>query len=197
MSVKLCKALIFEHIKLKDMKRIVFVFGSIAGILIGAWTVASIAYSYSVNDYEGSMLMGYAAMLLAFSLIYVGVKSYRDRENGGFISFGKAFRVGLYIALVASTIYVITWVIDYYVFVPDFMEKFSEHLMQQARNSGATPAEISSKTAEMNSMKELYKNPLNVVLFTYLEILPVALIVPLLSALLLKRKPGLEVVLEK
>jgi len=58
------------------------------------------------------MLVGYAAMLLAFSLVYVGVKSYRDRENGGVICFGKAFQVGLLISLVASTIYVITWMID-------------------------------------------------------------------------------------
>jgi len=170
------------------MKKTVFVFGSISGVLIGAWTVASIAYFYSVNNYEGSMLVGYAAMLLAFSLVYVGVKSYRDTENGGMISFGKAFQVGLLISLVASTIYVITWMIDYYVFVPDFMDKFIRNVMEELRTSGASPMEISSKTAEMNSMRELYKNPLMVVLFTYLEILPVGLFVSILSALLLKKK---------
>ncbi|MEJ7692861.1 DUF4199 domain-containing protein [Daejeonella sp.] len=176
------------------MRRIVLVFGSIAGLLIGAFTVASIAYCYSTNKYEGSMLLGYAAMLLAFSLVYVGVKNYRDTENGGVITFGKAFQVGIAISLVASTIYVITWLIDYYVFVPDFMDKFSAHLLQEVKNSGASAAEISSKTAEVASMKEMYKNPVMVVLFTYIEILPVALVVPLVSALLLKRKtPGEQV----
>jgi hypothetical protein len=180
------------------MRRIVLVFGSIAGVLIGAWTVASIAYCYSVNKYEGSMLVGYAAMLLAFSLVYVGIKNFRDTQNGGVISFGKALRVGLAISLVASTIYVITWMIDYYVFVPDFMDKFSAHLLQEAKNSGASAAEISSKAAEIDSMKELYKNPLMVVLFTYLEILPVGLIVSLLSALILKRKnPGKQIAIQE
>jgi hypothetical protein len=170
------------------MKRIVLVFGSISGVLIGAWTVASIAYCYSVEKFEGSMAVGYAAMLLAFSLVYVGVKRYRDEQNGGVITFGKALQVGFYISLVASTIYVITWLVDYYVFVPDFMDKFTAHYLQQAQAEGATAAEISSKTAEMNSMKELYKNPLWVVLFTFLEILPVGLVVSLISALLLKKK---------
>ena len=134
------------------------------------------------------MAVGYAAMLLAFSLVYVGVKRYRDEQNHGFITFGNALKVGLSISLVASTIYVITWMVDYYVFVPDFMDKFTVQFLQQIKDGGATPAEISSKTAEMNSMKELYKNPLWVVLFSYLEILPVGLVVSLISAVLLKRK---------
>ncbi|SKB30272.1 DUF4199 domain-containing protein [Daejeonella lutea] len=170
------------------MKRIVFVFGSITGVLIGAWTVASIAYCYSVNNYEGSMLVGYAAMLLAFSLVFVGVKNYRDNHRGGIITFGKALQVGLAISMVASTIYVLTWLIDYYVFVPDFMEKFSAHLLQKGKDSGASAAEINRQAAELNSMKELYKNPIMVILFTYLEILPVGLVVSFLSALILKRK---------
>lgn len=174
------------------MKRIVLVFGSIAGVLIGAWTVASIAYCYSANNYEGSMLVGYAAMLLAFSLVFVGVKNYRDNHNSGVITFGKALQVGLAISLVASTIYVITWLIDYYVFVPDFMEKFSAHLLQKVKESGASAAEISSQAAELDSMKELYKNPVMVVLFTYLEILPVGIVVSIISALILKRKTPVE-----
>jgi hypothetical protein len=174
------------------MKRIVLVFGSISGLLIGAWTVASMAYLYSTNNFEGSMLMGYTAMLLALSLVYVGVKSFRDKENGGIITFGKAFQTALFISFVASTIYVVAWTAEFYLYMPDFMDKFSAQYLQKAQNNGATAAEISAKTAEINSMKELYKNPLMVVLFTYLEILPVGLVVSLISALLLKRKSWTE-----
>ncbi|MBC7758798.1 MAG: DUF4199 domain-containing protein [Phormidesmis sp. FL-bin-119] len=174
------------------MKRIVLVFGSVSGLLIGLWTMASMAYLYNTNNYEGSMLLGYTAMLLALSLVYVGVKSYRDKENGGIITFGKAFQLALLISLLASTIYVIAWTTEYYLFMPDFMEKFSAQYLQKAQNSGVSAAELSAKAAEINSMKELYKNPLMVVLFTYLEILPVGLIVSLISALLLKRKGPVE-----
>lgn len=169
------------------MKKTILVFGCISGLLVAAWMVGSVAYSYSVNNYQGSMLLGYASMLLALSLVYVGVKNYRDKEGGGIISFGKAFQVGLFISLVASTVYVIAWTLDYFVFVPDFMEKYCTQYLHELKNSGATPTEITSKTAEINSMKELYKNPLMVVLFTYLEILPVGLFVSVVSALLLKR----------
>ena len=111
------------------MKKNVIVYGLISGVAIAVWTVISIGYCYSSGSFEGSMVLGYGAMLLAFSLIFVGVKNYRDKYNGGIISFGKAFTMGLYIALIASTIYVLAWMIDYYVFIPDFMDKYTACLL--------------------------------------------------------------------
>ncbi len=64
--------------------------------------------------YETSMLIGYASMLIAFSLVYVGIRNYRNKYNGGVISFGKAFKIGILIVLIASTLYVIAWMIDYF-----------------------------------------------------------------------------------
>ncbi len=170
------------------MKKNVIVYGLIAGLIAAIWCVASIAYCYSTNNYNGNMLLGYASMLAAFSLIFVGVKNYRDKYNGGSISFGKAFLVGLYIALIASTIYVVAWLIDYYIFIPDFMDKFSAQLLRDAYKSGASKAEISKQIEQVNTMKTLYKNPVMVVLFTYLEILPVGLVVAIITALILKKK---------
>lgn len=151
--------------------------------------VYSMILCYRSNKFEGNMLLGYASMLIAFSMIFVGVRSYRNKYNNGIISFGKAFKIGLLIALVGSTIYVIVWLIDYYLFIPDFMDRYTAHIMNQAKTSGATEAELASKTKEMAMYTDMYKNPLFVILLTYAEIFPVGLIVSLISALILKRKP--------
>lgn len=169
------------------MKKIVIVFGLIAGFIVSAMMLLSIAKCYKSTDFEGSMLIGYASMLLAFSFIFVGVKSFRDKHNGGLISFGKAFRIGLLISLIASTLYVIVWLIDYYVFVPDFMDKYANHMIVEAKRNGASAAELAAKNNEMTDYKEMYKNPFYVVLLTYSEIFPVGLVVSLICALILKR----------
>ncbi len=127
-------------------------------------------------------------MLLAFSLIFVGVKNYRDKYSNGSVSFGKAFKIGLLITMVASTVYALVWLVDYYYFVPDFMDKYADFSIQQSKREGATAAELQQEVAKMNEYKEMYKNPFVILLMTYAEILPVGLIVSLLCALILRKK---------
>ena len=169
------------------MKKLVLVYGIIAGLIVTGMMAFSTSYYCSKGDFEGGMIYGYSAMLLSFSMIFVGIKSFRDKHEGGVIRFGKAFKIGLFISLVASTIYVLGWLINYYCFIPDFMDKYAVAMINKAKTSGISGAELAKKTADMAQMKEWYKNPLVVILMTYAEILPVALVVSLISALILKR----------
>ena len=170
------------------MKKNVLVFGLISGVIISTMMVISIGMCMRNQDFEGNKFVGYAAMVAAFSFIFLGVKNYRDKYNSGVISFGKAFKVGLYIALVASTLYVVAWLVYYYNFVPDFMDHYTQFVLRQAKRGGASDASLQETAAEMAKFKEQYKNPLLVILITYVEILPVGLIIALISALILKRK---------
>jgi hypothetical protein len=169
------------------MKKLVIVYGIIAGLIVTGMMAFSTGYFCAKGDFEGGMIYGYSAMIIAFSMIFVGVRSFRDKHNGGTINFGKAFKTGLFISLIASTIYVIGWLINYYFFMPDFMDKYAAVMIAKAKASGISAAELAKKTADMTRMREWYKNPLFVILMTYLEILPVALVVSLISALILKR----------
>ncbi|WP_337042410.1 DUF4199 domain-containing protein [Emticicia sp. 17c] len=170
------------------MKKIIIVCGLIAGLIVSTFMVSSIGFCYASGNFDGNILIGYASMLLAFSLVFVGIKNYRDKYHEGHITFGKALQIGIYISLIASTIYVLVWMVDYYVFVPDFMEKYNEHILQQAKENGASAAEIKDKLKEVEGYAKYYQTPFGVMLLTYLEILPIGLIVSLISALILKKK---------
>jgi hypothetical protein len=171
------------------MKKTVLICGVIAGFISTSLYIGLMLLGKAGDmDFKNGMVYGYTLMILAFSLIFVGTKITRDKYNGGQLSFGKAFRVGLYITLIASTMYVIVWLIDYYVFIPDFGEKYAAYMLQSLKTSGATEAVIAQKTAEMAKFSELYRNPLFNALLTYSEILPVGLVVSVISALILKRK---------
>jgi hypothetical protein len=170
------------------MKKQVWIFGSIAGLIVSTFMAISMAYVNSSPGHEGSYVVGFGSMIVAFAFIYVGIRNYRDKTLGGMISFGKAFKLGLLIALVASTFYVVTWVVEYNLFMPDFMDKYTSGMMQQAEKRGASAAEMAEMASEMDGYKEMYRNPVLMVLLTYTEILPVGLIVALISAAILRRK---------
>ena len=169
------------------MKKNIIVCGLISGAILTAMMMASTYYCYRNQNFEGNMVVGYTVIILAFSLIFVGIKNFRDKYNNGLVSFGSAFKIGAYITLVASTMYVVAWLFEYYLFIPDFMDVYSEHVINQAKTSGASLSEISSKTEEMAGYKEMYKNPFFVVLLTYTEVLPIGLVVSAISALILKK----------
>lgn len=170
------------------MKKNVFVYGLIAGICITIFMSFSIAYCYAKNSFEGSMLLGYTAMLLSFSLIFVGVKKYRDQQQGGVISFKKALVMALYMALIASTLYVLGWMIAYYAFFPDFMEKLAAYQLSPEKTSQMTANQINGIRQQMETFKQWYASPLGVAGATYMEIFPVGLLVSLITAVILKRK---------
>ncbi|QNA44780.1 DUF4199 domain-containing protein [Lacibacter sediminis] len=172
------------------MKKNVLVFGLISGLIVSTLMAISMVTMYNNPDAGhggGSMIIGYLSMLVAFSLIFVAVKNYRDKQNAGVISFGKAFKIGLLIALIGSTMYVIMWALLYNFYMPDFMDRYCAQMIENAKPT-SSPAKIQELTEQMNTQKEMYKNPLFFVLFTYFEILPVGLLVSLITALILKRK---------
>ncbi len=175
----------------KAVTKNIVVCGLIAGFIVAVLMLSSVNYlSHSDGkvDYNTSMLIGYASMLIAFSLVFVGIRNYRDKYNGGVVSFGKAFKTGILIVLIASTIYVVAWLVDYFFFIPDFMEKYSAHMLDELKAGGASQTEIDKQTKEMAGFASMYKNPFFNAMMTYVEILPPGLIVTLISSLILKRK---------
>ena len=170
------------------MKKNVLVCGVIGGLITTVMFIITTAITLKGGTVEHGAIYGYTSMILAFSPIFVGVKNVRDGYDSGVISFAKAFKIGLYITLIASSIYVISWLFDYYFFLTGFAEQYSAHVLEKLRASGASAAEIAKKTAEMADFTKMYKNPFFNAMITYTEILPVGLIVSLISALVLKRK---------
>jgi hypothetical protein len=171
------------------MKRNVMIFGLILGTILVANMVYMVDMVYNNPDFETNDVVGYAAMIVVFSLTFFGIRNYRNKQLNGAISLGKAFKTGAFIALVGSTMYVVVWLFYYYLFVPDFLDKYSACVINNATRSGATASELTAKTEEMEQFKEMYKTPFFVILITYAEVLPIGLVVAFISALILKRKP--------
>ncbi len=168
------------------MKKIVWTFGLIAGGIMAVMMAITMPFHEQIGD--AGEIVGYTTMILAFLMVYFGIRSYRDTVASGVIGFGRAFKVGILITVIASTCYVATWEIIYNTMMPDFVEKYSARVVEKARASGASAAVVEQKKAEMAKFAEQYKNPLVNVAYTYLEVFPVGLVVVLVAAGVLSRK---------
>lgn len=165
------------------MKKTVLIFGLIIGTILCVNMIIMVNMMYTHPDFKGNDLVGYAAMVVLFSLIFFGVRNYRNKTLDGSITFGKAFKTGALIALIGATIYVVVWLLYYYLFVPDFMEVYTNYVLENCDK-----ADLPAKREEMANFKTLYKNPFFVILITYSEVLPIGLVVALISAFILKNK---------
>jgi hypothetical protein len=168
------------------MKRIVLTYGIIGGIIVSA--MMWLTLGSGKHDFDNGMWIGYTTMVIALSTIFFGVKTYRDKHRGGSITFGKAFLMGLYITLIASTMYVASWMVLSATSKQDYMEQYYEHTKAQLEESDMPADQVEAQLKEMRDFQELYKNPAVKIGATYMEILPVGLLISLLCAAVLKRK---------
>lgn len=171
------------------MKRNVLIFGSIIGVILVIHIMYMVYLIYNKPNFQSNDVLGYIFLFGVFSLVFFGIRNYRNKELNGFISLGKALKTGALIALIASTIYVVFWLFYYYLYVPDFLDKYIEHVMLEATREGATEAELAAQSEQMDQFRSLYQGPFMVTLITYMEVLPIGLVVAFVSSLILKKKP--------
>lgn len=165
------------------MKRIILVFGAISGVVAIGSMILSLALA---GDGTGSVWLGYLVMIVALSLIFLGIKRYRDQELGGVIRFGTAMLLGLGITLVASLIYVAVWEVNLAMTDYAFIEDYAQSVLANKEAEGLAGAALEAEVASMETFKTRYANPLFRMPMTFLEIFPVGLIISLISAGLLK-----------
>jgi hypothetical protein len=170
------------------MKKIVLTFGLISGAIMAGLMLATVPFIYRIG-FEFGTVVGYTSMVLSFLLVFFGIRSYRENVGGGYITFGKAFTVGILIALISTVMYVMTWEIVYQNWLYDFPEKYTNYVIAKARASGVSAEEVARQSAEMNSLWDLYRSNFLVrAAFSFLEPLPVGLLITLISAGALRKR---------
>jgi len=170
------------------MRKIVLTFGLIAGAILSAMMLLTLPFLDEIGFDKGAVI-GYTTMVLAFLMVFFGVKSYRDNVAGGSVTFWRGLTVGLMITAVATVCYVATWQLVYYRLAPDFAEKYAAYTVEKTRKSGASDAQVAAKAKEMSEFSDMYRNPLLNIAFTLLEPLPVGILFTLVTAGVLSRKP--------
>src|ERR1700759_2484532 len=169
------------------MKKAVLTFGVIAGVMISVLMDSSLLLAHKIGSGH-SMALGYTIMVASFLRVYFGIRSYRDNELGGGISFGRAFSCGILITLITTVFYVVSWEIIFFNFIPHFMDGYFSAQIHKVQAAGLDAATTAARVAAIQHSQEMYQNPLVNAAYTFIEPLPVGLIITLISAAVLRRK---------
>lgn len=143
-----------------------------------------------LNDRFGSTpseVFGYTSMIISLLFVFVGIKHFRDKENNGLVSFGKALLIGVLISLMAALTFGIIDLIYITYINPDFTADYYAQAIEQFRAT-LPEAEFKVKLAEMESQKELFMNPFISFLLMSFTVFIIGFIISLISALILQRK---------
>jgi hypothetical protein len=171
------------------MKKIVLIYGFIAGVIVGAMLMITMPlYESGTLKFDTGEWLGYTTMAIALSMVFFGVKSYRDNHLEGSITFGNALKVGLLITLIAALIYAFSWEVTRLNMKGDFMALYGEKQIEKLITGGATEAELVEAKKKMDDFAAMYKNPFIRFGITLMEIAPVGILISLLSATLLRKK---------
>ena len=169
------------------MKKTVLTFGLISGAISAVMMVATTPFADRIG-FNKAEIIGYTTIVLSALLIFLGIRSYRENVTSGRITFVRGFAVGILITLLSNVLYVATWEILYYKWLPDFPDKYAAYTIERAKAAGANQVALDKKLQEAKQFKEMYKNPAINVALTFMEVFPIGLGVTLLSAAVLRRK---------
>ncbi len=120
--------------------------------------------------------------------VFLGVKQYRDKENGGEITYMKALKVGFLITIIPSVAFGLFDLIYVKFLDPGFMEKYYSSAMEQMKAS-LSSAEFQAKSQQMAEEMKMFSNPLAQFLIMAITVLAIGTVIAAISALILQRKP--------
>lgn len=173
------------------MTRPSFKYGSIAGvIMVVVFFLPFLIFKGQdlYNFFLVGEIIGYSTMILSLLFVFFGIRSYRDSELGGMITFGKAFATGLLITLVASIIFGLFTVLLYTVISPNLGNEMIEFYKRSIMESGQPQQIIDKQIAEMEAQRGLFNNAAFNGFLMFATVFLIGMVVALISSFILKTK---------
>jgi len=142
-------------------------------------------------SFELQEVIGYVGIILCLIFVYFGIRQYRDKVNGGTLSFGQGIKVGLLIVLLPALLFGIFDVVYSTYINPGFYDAYCSAQLAKLQES-VPAAEYEVKSKQIKAQMELFRNnPLFQFIVMALTVIIVGFILTVISTLILrKNKPN-------
>jgi len=109
----------------------------------------------------GGVIIGLLSLVVSFVLLLLFVKNYRNKELGGYISFGEAFKFTMLVIIVSTIISLIyTYIFNAFI-APDYMENLMAVMQQKTmafmESKGVSEAQIDNALEKFKEIPSIGK----------------------------------------
>ncbi len=168
------------------MKKTIIRYGLISSVVLIVLFLIEWAI-FNNKNYAAQEVMGYASMIIAMLFVFFGIKHYRDKENGGLLSFGQGMKVGVLIVLIPALVYGLFDVLYILVLNPGFMNDYFNYYLAEMQKT-MTAQEFEKARASMESQKAMFSKPVVNFMVMFLTVFVIGMIVTVISSLILRRR---------
>jgi Protein of unknown function (DUF4199) len=173
------------------MKQIVFRYGLYATLVIVGLGMVDFFIVSKYASLAFQEVTGYLTMLLSMIFVFMGIRHYRDRVNGGSLSFVQGLKIGILIVLIPSVFFGLFDILYTEVIKPDWLDTYYAAYMERIKAS-TPPEKLARALEKANREKEIFANPVYQFLLMSATVFIIGLMVTIISALTLRRKPAIQ-----
>lgn len=138
-------------------------------------------FSFKIQE-----VLGYVSIITSLSFVFFGIKQFRDKENGGVISFGKALGMGMLITLfVALGFAIIDYIYTAYI-NPDFAQQYLDYSISELEKTLSGDELVAAKK-EITTQMESFGSGAGAI-FMFAIVTVIGFIISLISSLFLQKK---------
>lgn len=163
------------------MKKTVLRYGGIAAVICAIIAGGSNLLLGQL-DYRTSEILGWVAIILGLSMVFFGIRYYRDKQADGMITLGRSMQVGLLISLFPSMVFFLVTLIVMAFYGDEFAEYAIKHYQKTA------PDRVDEIREQYES--GIFSNPFISSLVMFFTVYLTGVVFSLISGLILKRKAG-------
>ena len=129
---------------------------------------------------------GYLSMLLAMIFVFLGIRHFRDRVNGGYLSFGQGLKIGVLIVLIPAVAFGLFDILYTEVINPTWKEDYYSRYIEDLRKSVAAD-KLDAAINKAEKEKAMFANPVLQFLVMGGTVFVIGFIVTIISSLTLRR----------
>lgn len=173
--------------KIKIMKTTVFRYSIFAALSILVFGLINLVIVAKKASFEVQEAAGYLTIFISMIFVFLGIRYYRDKVRGGYLSFGQGLKTGILIVLPPAVFFGLLDILYTKVINPGWADKYYSHATEEIRKT-IDPAKLDAALKKMEAQRELFANPVMEFLLMAATVFIIGLIVALISSLALMRR---------